>query len=68
MYGCNCYASGVSYFTEEVMQNVYKPILDFFQLIADAPGYEEVECFVAPPADGEDDVRVEEVQAEGHKE
>ena len=65
MYGCNCYASGVSYFTEEVMQNVYKPMLDYFQLIADVPGYEEVECFVAVPADGEDDVPVEEVQTGG---
>lgn len=44
------------------MQNVYKPMLDFFQLIADVPGYEEVECFVAPPADIEDEAQVEEVQ------
>ena len=68
MYGCNCYASGVSYFTEEVMQNVYKPMLDFFQFIADVPDHEEVEYFVAPPAEGEEEVPVEEVQMGEDKE
>lgn len=61
-YGCNCYASGVSFFTEEVMQNVYQLMLNFFQLVADVPGYEEVEYFIAPAANDDESVPVEEVQ------
>ena len=49
------------------MQNVYKPMLDFFQLIADVPGYEEVECFVAPADGEEEEVRIEEVPMGGDK-
>ena len=50
------------------MQNVYKPMLDFFQFIADVPDHEEVEYFVAPPAEGEEEVPVEEVQMGEDKE
>lgn len=44
------------------MQNVYKLMLNFFQLVADVPGYEEVEYFIAPAADDDESVPSEEVQ------
>ncbi len=44
------------------MQNIYKPVLDFFQLVAEVPGYEEVETLIAPPADGEEIEEVEEIE------
>ncbi|KAI9879031.1 MAG: hypothetical protein M1830_009830 [Pleopsidium flavum] len=62
MYGCNCYASGESYYSECVMQNIYRPVLDFFQLVAEVPGYEEVETFITPPHDGDEIEEVEEIE------
>ncbi len=64
MYGCNCYSSGESFYSECVMQNVYNSMLDFFQLVADVPGYEEVESFSSLPADDEEGQRFEEVEEE----
>ena len=43
------------------MEKIYKPVLAFFQLVADVPGYEEMVTFVASPDDDEESARVEEV-------
>ena len=45
-YGCNCYASGEQYYQENVIIAAWRSMLDWFNLVASSPGYEEVEVFV----------------------
>ena len=42
-FGCNCYSSGEAVNTECIMPTAYRSMLGFFQLVADVPGYQEVE-------------------------
>lgn len=62
IYGCNCYASGESFYTECIMQNIHKPVLDFFQLVAEVPGYEEMETLVGPAEDVQELEEIVEVE------
>ena len=45
-YGCNCYASGEELYQENVIIAAWRSMLDWFNLIASSPGYEEVEFFI----------------------
>ena len=47
--GCNCFSSGESTFTENIMPRAYKSMLAYFQLMNDVPGYYETE--IAQQAD-----------------
>lgn len=44
-FGCNCYSSGGEIFTECIMPQAHKAMLAFFKLVADVPGYQELEGF-----------------------
>lgn len=55
-FGCNCYSSGEAVHTECIMPRCYRSMLDFFQLVADVPGYQELEAVgFAGAEDGDGD-------------
>lgn len=43
-FGCNCYSSGEAVHTECIIPRCYGSMLGFFQLVADVPGYQELEA------------------------
>ncbi|MCJ1469351.1 hypothetical protein MMC07_007984 [Pseudocyphellaria aurata] len=53
-FGCSCYSSGEADHTECIMPHAYRSMLGFFQLVADVPGYEELEIIEPPGAQGAD--------------
>ena len=55
-FGCNCFSSGESTFTECIMPRSYESMLAFFQLVHDIPGYFEAELDI--PKDEDDMSRV----------
>lgn len=51
-FGCNCYSSGEAIHTECIMPRAYRSMLGFFRLVADVPGYQEVEDLELAAAKG----------------
>lgn len=55
-FGCNCYSSGEAVHAECIMPQAHRSMLGFFQLVADVPGYQEIETMqLAPAEDGDGD-------------
>lgn len=54
-FGCNCYSSGEAVHTECIMPRAYRSMLGFFRLVADVPGYQEVEDLELTAAKGGED-------------
>lgn len=52
--GCNCFSSGEAVHTECIMPQAHRSMLGFFQLVADVPGYQEIEAMQLPPAEDGD--------------
>ncbi len=44
-FGCSCYSSGSRIHEETIMPRAYRSMISFFKLVADVPGYEELEQF-----------------------